>query len=216
MPDGSGPIGREEWAELRRQALFSLPDTLTGKTLPEVLLTYQQKLLATTAAHQVTFVEKSRRTGYTWAVGADAVLTSAASREARGMDTLYIGYNLDMAREFIDVCGMWAKAFNQVASAVEEFVFEDKHKNGDQSIQAFRIAYCSKQPLTADTYGAARAAMRSIRLENGDAMDVTPGLLLVDPSNEGAANTITKADVINQTSNVWKGTANVLCTGRIL
>ena len=80
----------------------------------------------------------------------------------------------------------------------------------------WQLAYCSKQPLTSDSYGAARAAMRSIRLENGDAMDVTPGLLLVDPSNEGAANTITKADVINQTSNVWKGTANVLCTGRIL
>ena len=149
MPDGSGPVGREEWAELRREALFSLPDTLTGKTLPEVLLTYQQTLLATTAAHQVTFVEKSRRTGYTWAVGADAVLTSAASREARGMDTLYIGYNLDMAREFIDVCGMWAKAFNQVASAVEEFVFEDKHKNGDQSIQAFRISFASGYEIVA-------------------------------------------------------------------
>jgi len=149
MPDGSGPIGREEWAELRRQALFSLPDTLTGKSLPEVLLTYQQKLLATTAAHQVTFVEKSRRTGYTWAVGADAVLTSAASREARGMDTLYIGYNLDMAREFIDVCGMWAKAFNQVASAVEEFVFKDEHKDGDRSIQAFRISFASGYEIVA-------------------------------------------------------------------
>jgi len=149
MPDGSGLIGREEWAELRRQALFSLPDTLTGKTLPEVLLTYQQKLLATTAANQVTFVEKSRRTGYTWAVGADAVLTSAASREARGMDTLYIGYNLDMAREFIDVCGMWAKAFNQVASAVEEFVFKDEHKDGDRSIQAFRISFASGYEIVA-------------------------------------------------------------------
>lgn len=149
MPDGSGPVGREEWAELRRQALFTLPDTLAGKSLPEVLLVYQGKLLATTAVHQVTFVEKSRRTGYTWAVGADAVLTSAASREAKGMDTLYIGYNLDMAREFIDVCGMWAKAFNQVASTVEEFVFKDKHTDGDRSIQAFRISFASGYEIVA-------------------------------------------------------------------
>jgi phage major head subunit gpT-like protein len=80
----------------------------------------------------------------------------------------------------------------------------------------WQLAYCSKQPLTPENYGAARAAMGSIRLENGDAMDVTPNLLVVDPSNEGAANTITKADIINNTSNVWKGTADVLKTARIL
>ncbi len=144
-----GPVSKEEWAKLRREACQSLPSQLRGWELPDVLLTYQQKLLSTTAVNRVTVVEKSRRTGYTWAVGADAVLTSAAARSAGGMDTLYIGYNLDMAREFIDVCGMWAKAFNQVASEVEEFVFKDKTAEGDKDIQAFRIIFASGYEICA-------------------------------------------------------------------
>ncbi len=149
-----GPISKEEWAKLRQDTCQSLPSWLTDgelspTNLPAVLLTYQQKLLATTAVNRVTVVEKSRRTGYTWAVGADAVLTSAAARSAGGMDTLYIGYNLDMAREFIDTCGMWAKAFNQVASEVEEFVFKEKTDDGDRDIQAFRITFASGYEICA-------------------------------------------------------------------
>ncbi len=138
-----GLISKEEWAKLRQDAQASFPAVLVGKSLPDVLISYQQKLLATTAMYQVTVVEKSRRTGYTWSVAADAVLTSAAARSAGGMDTLYIGYNLDMAREFIDTCAMWAKAFNQAASDVEEYVFVEGAKNGDKEIQAFRIRFAS-------------------------------------------------------------------------
>ena len=144
-----GPISKEEWFKLRQEAQQSFPEALVGKSLPEVLLAYQQELLATTAINQVTVVEKSRRTGYTWGVGADAVLTSAAAKSAGGMDTLYIGYNLDMAREFVDTCGMWAKAFNQVASEVEEFIFTDKDENGDKTIQAFRIRFASGYEIVA-------------------------------------------------------------------
>ncbi|EGY01466.1 Mu-like prophage FluMu protein GP28 [Nitrospirillum viridazoti Y2] len=142
-------LSEKEWADLRRQSRQEMPAWCAGMALPDVLLRYQQELLATTATNQVTFVEKSRRTGYTWAVGADAVLTSAASREAGGMDTLYIGYNLDMAREFIDTCGMWARAFNNAASAVEEFMFKDSGKHGDASIQAFRITFASGYEIVA-------------------------------------------------------------------
>jgi phage FluMu gp28-like protein len=149
----AGPVSKEEWAKLRRRACQSLPgwlaEQLDPDDLPAVLLPYQQRLLSTTASHQVTFVEKSRRTGYTWAVGADAVLASAAARSAGGMDSLYIGYNLDMAREFIDVCAMWAKAFNQVASEVHEFIFKDKSADGDKEIQAFRITFASGYEICA-------------------------------------------------------------------
>lgn len=145
----SGPVSAQEWARLRQEARQSMPDTLAGEDLPAVLLPYQQLLLATTAAHQVTVVEKSRRTGYTWGVGADAVLTSATARSAGGMDCLYIGYNLDMAREFIDVCGMWAKAFTPAASEVEEFLFRDRHVDGDRDIQAFRITFASGYEILA-------------------------------------------------------------------
>lgn len=138
----------EEWADIRRESRQGMPAFMSSgqidpQDLPSVLLRYQQQLLATTAINQVTFVEKSRRTGYTWAVGADAVLTSAAARTAGGMDSLYIGYNLDMAREFIDTCGMWAKAFNQASSEVEEYIFKDRDADGEHDIQAFRIRFAS-------------------------------------------------------------------------
>ena len=151
-------ITKEEWAELRRQSCQSMPGwmgDIVGESpilecLPEVLLTYQQKLLQTTAANAVTVVEKSRRTGYTWAVAADAVLTSAAARSAGGMDTMYIGYNLDMTREFIDTCAMWAKAFMQAASEVEETIFQDVDDDGEtRDIKAFRITFASGYEIMA-------------------------------------------------------------------
>lgn len=59
-------LSQKEWAALRREAMQEMPAWCIGKELPAVLLPYQQELLATTAANQVTFVQKSRRTGYTW------------------------------------------------------------------------------------------------------------------------------------------------------
>lgn len=144
MPDGGGIITKEEWARLREEARQSFPEQLAGQELPDVLISYQQLLLATTATNEVTGVEKSRRTGFTWAVASDAVLTSAARKSAGGMDVFYIGYNLDMAREFIDTAAMWAKAFNQVASSVNETMFKDTDANGEtKEIQAFRINFAS-------------------------------------------------------------------------
>jgi phage major head subunit gpT-like protein len=79
----------------------------------------------------------------------------------------------------------------------------------------WQLAYASNQPLDSTHYGAARAALASLRGENGDALSIMPDLLVVPPALEGAANTIIKAEVINQTSNVWKGTADVLMTARV-
>jgi len=143
-------VTSEEWIEHRREARFALPHLVAnGDTIPDVLMPYQQLLLATTAANAVTLVEKSRRTGFTWAAGADAVLTSAATREAGGMDTLYLGYNLDMAREFVDTCGMWAKSFGQAASDVEETLFYDG--DDDAAIKAFRVTFASGFEILALT-----------------------------------------------------------------
>ena len=143
---------QKEWERIRAESRQALPDIFADAELPDVLLSYQQKLLATTAVNQVTICEKSRRIGMTWAVGADAVLTAGASRKAGGMDVLYIGYNLDMAREFIDTCAMWAKAFMPAASEVEEFLFKDKDENGaDKDIQAFRITFASGYEIVALT-----------------------------------------------------------------
>ncbi|WP_063840389.1 hypothetical protein [Azospirillum thiophilum] len=112
----------------------------------DLLLVYQKALLETTALTSVVVVEKSRRIGYTWAIAADAVLTSAAEKSAKGMDTLYIGYNLDMAREFIDTAGAWARLFDRACSATSEEVFDD---GSDDGIKAFRITFASGFEIVA-------------------------------------------------------------------
>lgn len=112
----------------------------------DLLLAYQKALLETTALSTVVVVEKSRRIGYTWAIAADAVLTSAAEKAAKGMDTLYIGYNLDMAREFIDTAGAWARLFDRVCTAVQEELFDD---GSDVGIKAFRISFASGFEIVA-------------------------------------------------------------------
>ena len=119
--------------------------TLSGPAqtdLPAVFLPYQQRLSAAIAAHPVVVVEKSRRTGYSWAVAADAALTASASRAAGGMDVLYMGYEKDMTREFIDYVAMWAKSVQPAAAQVEEFLFRDPDRP-DGDILAFRVKFAS-------------------------------------------------------------------------
>ncbi|NIZ13920.1 hypothetical protein [Phaeobacter sp. HF9A] len=144
-------IADAEWEAQRAADRQMLPDVLDASMdLPHVLLSYQQDLLQTTAAYQFVVCEKSRRIGMTWAVGADAVLSSGLARSEGGMDTLYIGFNLDMAREFIDTCAMWAKALMPAASAVQEFLFKDQEEGKeDRDIQAFRVRFASGFEIVA-------------------------------------------------------------------
>lgn len=93
-----------------------LPSTADSE-LPAVLMPYQQRWVADDA--QLKVVEKSRRTGLTWAEAADDVLTAAKRRSDGGMNVYYIGYNMDMAIEYIEACAMWARTFNQVAGEIE-------------------------------------------------------------------------------------------------
>lgn len=146
------PLSEEEWKRHRQNAVASLPSCLAGMELPDILLPFQTALLQSTSLNQLTVAEKSRRTGATWGVGADAVLTAGAQKAAGGMDVLYLGYNLDMAREFIDTCAMWARAFAPAASAAEEFMFPDGQVEGkDRYIQAFRIRFASGFEIVALT-----------------------------------------------------------------
>ncbi len=117
---------------------------------PPVLLPYQQRLLA--CRDNVVVYEKSRRIGVSWTAACAAVTTSAASRDASGTDTLYIGYNLEMAREFIDDCAFWARhlaAFAGQVPKVEEFVFREDDPDGERAIQAFRIRFASGFEIVA-------------------------------------------------------------------
>ncbi len=143
-------VTAEDWARHRREMLAELPPVLRGVSLPEVLLPYQGAMLRATASHPLVVTDKSRRIGATWGIGADAVLTAGAAKSSGGMDVLYIGYNLDMAREFIDCCAMWARAFAAASSAVDEFLFrEEGEKGAERAIQAFRITFASGFEIVA-------------------------------------------------------------------
>jgi phage FluMu gp28-like protein len=139
----AGPVSEQEWAELRREALFSLPDTLRGR--PDVLLPYQAAAFEILDRPEtaVLVIEKSRRIGLTWGLAAYAVLKAARQKSARGMDAMYISYSQEMTREFIDACAMWARAFALAAGAVDETVFDDSDAEGERSIKAFRIQFAS-------------------------------------------------------------------------
>lgn len=116
--------------------------------LPPVFLRYQQELMAAVSAHAVTVVEKSRRTGYSWAAGAIAALTAGATRSAGGQDVLYMGYNLEMAREFIDYVADWARQLSPAAVEVAEFLFTDP-ETPEREIKAFRIEFASGHKVVA-------------------------------------------------------------------
>lgn len=118
--------------------------TLDAATLglPDVFLSYQQQLMASVSAHAVTVVEKSRRTGYSWAAAAIAAITAAAQRGAGGQDVLYMGYEKEMTREFIGYVAEFATMFQAAASEVEEFVWQNPDRP-EQDIGAFRIRFAS-------------------------------------------------------------------------
>ncbi|MCH8500162.1 MAG: hypothetical protein LAT63_16945 [Marinobacter sp.] len=104
---------------------------------PPVLLPYQQAWIADDSQLKVS--EKSRRTGLTWAESADNVLIAAAAKPAGGQNVYYIGYNQDMAIEYVEACALWARVFNRAASAVEEGLWEDD--NDDKNIKTYTIRF---------------------------------------------------------------------------
>jgi len=109
---------------------------------PAAFLPYQQAWAADESPVKVC--EKSRRVGLSWAEAGDDALLAAAQQ---GMDVWYIGYNKDMALEFIEDAGEWSHYYNLAVSEIEDFVF--KADNEDKGIQSFRIRFASGFKVTA-------------------------------------------------------------------
>src|SRR6185312_14290915 len=107
-----GPNGRPlKKKDVERQQMLTASDVVAP--LPEpfvspqaaanddglpILLGYQSRWVQDQA--KVKVAEKSRRIGLTWAEAFDCVTIAGAEKSAGGMNCYYIGYNLDMAREF--------------------------------------------------------------------------------------------------------------------
>lgn len=108
-----------------------------------VYLDYQKRWAEDLAAVKV--IEKSRRTGITWSTAGDATLIAAATKEAGGDNVWYIGYNKEMALEFISDCANWAKAYDEVGASIEQIVIQDE----DKDILAYVVRLASGHSVTA-------------------------------------------------------------------
>jgi phage FluMu gp28-like protein len=84
-----------------------------------ILLPYQARWVADRS--DVKFMEKSRRVGISWAEAADDTLYASEAGSGEKRNVWYIGYTKDMALEFINDCGNWARAYNLAASEMEEY-----------------------------------------------------------------------------------------------
>ncbi|TSA13002.1 MAG: hypothetical protein D4R73_01525 [Deltaproteobacteria bacterium] len=81
----------------------------------------------------------------------------------------------------------------------------------------WQLAHCVKADLTPANYATARATMMSLKNVRGQALDITPGLLVVPPSLEGTARELLNSQYIigdaavgGSKNNVWQGTAELL------
>ena len=113
---------------------------MTTDSSPYVFLSYQQAWAGDPAPVKV--IEKSRRIGLSWSEAGDDALYAASSD---GDDVWYIGYNKDMAEEFIEDCAFWAKQYDLAAEEVEEEVIVDEGKD----ILTFRIKFSSGHKIVA-------------------------------------------------------------------
>jgi phage FluMu gp28-like protein len=109
--------------------------------LGNVLLGYQARSIKAANDNPLTVIEKSRRVGLTWGLAFQAVMV--ASRKG-GRKVWYMGFELDMGREFIDACAMWIKALNIAIADSGEVVLED-----EKGIKAYVITFPNGNKITA-------------------------------------------------------------------
>jgi phage major head subunit gpT-like protein len=103
------------------------------------------------------------------------------------------------------------KLDNESVFKTDKFIYGvDARVNAGYGL--WQMAYGSKQTLDIDSYAAARAAMRSIKGDNGKPLNINPTLLVVPPTLEKAAIKILNAELINAETNEMRGTAQLLVT----
>lgn len=76
----------------------------------------------------------------------------------------------------------------------------------------WQLAFGSKATLDATNYEAAREAMMKFGGDRGQKLGIMPTHLVVGPSNEKKARALVNSDQNDGTSNIWKGTAEIILT----
>nr|WP_246373170.1 Mu-like prophage major head subunit gpT family protein [Chelatococcus caeni] len=76
----------------------------------------------------------------------------------------------------------------------------------------WQLAFGSKAGLTPDNFADARSRMMDFRGDRGHLLGISPKLLVVPPALEADARRLLMADVIDGTSNIWRGAADLLVT----
>jgi phage FluMu gp28-like protein len=125
-----------------------------------VLMGYQARWFEDES--EVKIAEKSRRTGLTWAEAASNVVTASKPKARGGSNVFYIGSKKEMALEYIAAVGLFAKAFNQLAMAVEEGLFQDE--DGTKDILSYTVRF----PNTGFKIAALSSRPSNLRGMQGD------------------------------------------------
>jgi len=93
----------------------------------------------------------------------------------------------------------------------DEFLYGIRAR-GNAELGLWQLAFGSKAELSAANYADARARMADFRGDQDQLLGITPNLLIVPPILEAAARTLLFTDEIDGTSNIWKGTAELIVT----
>lgn len=138
----------------------------------EIFLPYQKEWA--NDASPILVYEKSRRIGVTWTDAAIDVLL-ASTQGKSGMDVWYIGYNLDMAKQFIKDCAFWVESYSLVAEDFKETIVKDQ----GQDILAYRINFSSGYTITALSSRPSnlRGKQGKVVIDEAAFHDDLPGLL---------------------------------------
>lgn len=85
--------------------------------------------------------------------------------------------------------------------------FSNAHPLSDKGVTQSNLG---TKKLSIEAYADARAQMMGIKGEYGRSLKIVPNLLVVSPQKEAIARQILFAETINGTSNVYKGTSELM------
>ncbi len=123
--------------------MAEIVQNFTLKSTPKMFLSYQRTATKRARETPLFVVEKSRRTGMTWAFAAEAVMAAAA--EVGASNVYYLSYNFDMTREFMDDCAEFARSCAKFGYSTG-FVYEG---NPERAFTRARISFPNGKAITA-------------------------------------------------------------------